>query len=296
METGYIKEFITIADEKSFSRASEKLFISQSVLTKHIQKLEAELGFSFFVRTYPLTLTPAGEYFYENISSILDDVTAVTERAKEISMGFGRTLLLGLPAHTKAQFLPDLLKFKKTHPDVDIKVDVSESDQLLKGVQNDLLDIAILFMVDAPDSLILQQFSTELISKGKMCVIAGKENKRFAGKKDVSVEELDGAAYLLIDDLFHRALYKNLSALALDYGVSFGSPVLAENTDDALVKVLLNDGVLLIPCEDENIFSDEFYQRLPIREDGFTYSRYYVWKKTNKSSSVKEFIGSLRGE
>ena len=295
METGYIKEFITIADEKSFSRASGKLFISQSVLTKHIQKLEAELGFSFFVRTYPLTLTPAGEYFYENINRVLNDVTAVAERAKEISMGFGSTLFLGLPAHTKSQFLPSHLRFKNLHPDVDIKVDVGDSDQLLKRVQNDLLDVAILFTVDAPDSLMLQQFSMELIRKGKMSIIVGNDNNRFSGKHDVSIKELEGVSYLLIDDLFHRASYKNMSALAMEYGVSFGSPLLAENTDDALVKVLLNDGVMFIPY-DENIYSEELYRKLPIREDEFTYSRYYVWKKTNKSSSVKEFIESIREE
>ena len=44
METGHIKEFVTLAECLSYSEAAERLFISQPSLTKHIQALERELG------------------------------------------------------------------------------------------------------------------------------------------------------------------------------------------------------------------------------------------------------------
>ena len=51
METGHIKEFVTLAECLSYSEAAERLFISQPSLTKHIQALERELGAALFVRT-----------------------------------------------------------------------------------------------------------------------------------------------------------------------------------------------------------------------------------------------------
>ena len=51
METGYIREFVMLADCLNFSEAAERLFISQSSLSKHIRALERELGGELFVRT-----------------------------------------------------------------------------------------------------------------------------------------------------------------------------------------------------------------------------------------------------
>ena len=64
METGHIREFVMLADCLSFSEAAERLFISQSSLSKHIQALERELGTNLFIRTTrSIRLSDAGELY-----------------------------------------------------------------------------------------------------------------------------------------------------------------------------------------------------------------------------------------
>ena len=55
--------FITVARERSFSRAAERLHITQQTLSAHIAGLEKELGTKLLVRSIPLELTYAGEVF-----------------------------------------------------------------------------------------------------------------------------------------------------------------------------------------------------------------------------------------
>ena len=57
-----------VYQEKSFSEAAKKLFISQPALSKQISSLEKELGIDLFDRSFtPIRLTPAGEHFFQEV-------------------------------------------------------------------------------------------------------------------------------------------------------------------------------------------------------------------------------------
>ena len=65
--------FLAVADEKSFGKAAQKLFISQPSVTQQIKKLENEFGFALFLRDkHNVELTKAGEIVQDAAHSILD--------------------------------------------------------------------------------------------------------------------------------------------------------------------------------------------------------------------------------
>ena len=51
MNTEYLKEFVVLAETKNFWEASDRLYMNQSTLSKHIKSLENELGVDLFLRT-----------------------------------------------------------------------------------------------------------------------------------------------------------------------------------------------------------------------------------------------------
>ena len=64
MELRHIRYFKAVAEEKSFTRAAEKMAIAQPPLSRQIQDLEAELGAALFLRSpHKVELTPEGELF-----------------------------------------------------------------------------------------------------------------------------------------------------------------------------------------------------------------------------------------
>lgn len=79
-----IREFVTIADEGSFTRASAALNISQPALSKHMAALEKRLGSQLLVRSnVRTTLTPAGRVFYDDAQRILQDYDLAVAHLKE---------------------------------------------------------------------------------------------------------------------------------------------------------------------------------------------------------------------
>lgn len=71
MTLNQLKYVVEVAKENSINRAASKLFVSQSVLSTSIQKLEKEIGHPIFTRTnHGVTLTPFGQTFVSYIASI----------------------------------------------------------------------------------------------------------------------------------------------------------------------------------------------------------------------------------
>lgn len=89
-----IHYFITVVEEKSFSKAAKKLYLSQPNLSKQVRFLEEEIGVELLDRKgYRPVLTPAGEYYYTEMKKIEEQIKYVEDQIKgmnqlEIRIGF----------------------------------------------------------------------------------------------------------------------------------------------------------------------------------------------------------------
>ena len=75
MEFKQLKVFVSVAEEHSFLRASQALFVSRQAVGKTIDQLESELDIKLFIRSQNgVQLTPAGKYFYTRARALLSDL------------------------------------------------------------------------------------------------------------------------------------------------------------------------------------------------------------------------------
>lgn len=112
-----IEYFITIAEEGSFTKASDLLFISQQSLSEHIKKLETELGVTLFKRGRSLTLTEAGECFLRGAQNIISARDQMLNEISQLTEQQMNQLTIAVSTFDIPPFLSNLLlEFSKCYP------------------------------------------------------------------------------------------------------------------------------------------------------------------------------------
>ncbi len=115
-----LKYFLAVAEEKSFSRAAERLHISQPPLSQQIMKLEAELGVRLFARTTrTFELTVAGKALMGEAADMLAKMRMTIDTIRQIDRGEVGRLRVGIVGSAMWGPIPSLLEeFQTKYPSV----------------------------------------------------------------------------------------------------------------------------------------------------------------------------------
>jgi DNA-binding transcriptional LysR family regulator len=136
-----LRTFLTVAQCRSFTEASQRLGLQQSTVSQHVRRLEQALGGRLFVRdTHSVVLTPEGEAMIGFAGSILD----TAERARLYVAGArarGR-LRFGASEDLVSSWLPQVLRdFIRSHPSIDLELTAALSGTLIDRLDAGELDL-----------------------------------------------------------------------------------------------------------------------------------------------------------
>ena len=112
------------AHSGSMARAAEELFLSKQAVKKQIDSLEAELGFSLFVRSSRgLALTQAGRQWIDGVEQLTDQYHRLADRCRLAQEQAGqKTLTILLPSHPKVYFEETMLSYNRLYPQVRLNI------------------------------------------------------------------------------------------------------------------------------------------------------------------------------
>ena len=146
MELRQLEYFVAVAEEASFTRAAERVHISQSGVSAQIKALEQELGALLFDRTVrSVRLTAAGEAALEHARAVLAGVGAVRHAVDEVNGLMRGRLRVGMVTGcTIAPLFDALAAFRRAYPLVDLALREDSSDRMAEDVAAGLLDVALL--------------------------------------------------------------------------------------------------------------------------------------------------------
>ena len=144
MELRHLRYFVAVAEERNFTRASERLHIAQPPLSRQIQQLEEILGVSLLVRgSRPLELTDAGRFFYSHAVQLLAqgaEVVSMTRRIGKIERKFS----IGFVGSTLFGFLPEVVRrFKAAHPGTEVTLHEMTTMEQIRALKEGLIDVGI---------------------------------------------------------------------------------------------------------------------------------------------------------
>ena len=137
---------IEVAKYENFSKAAEKLYISQPALSQSINRLEEKLGVVLFKRTKnSVEITEAGKLFVKQAEKIIKQMDNLEKIMIEYSEKDLQNITIGISQFYGKYFLPNVIKvLNNKYPDIQINIKESESrileDYLLKGE----IDLAII--------------------------------------------------------------------------------------------------------------------------------------------------------
>lgn len=157
--------FITVAREKSFTKAAEHLHITQQTLSAHIAGIEKELGTQLLLRNVPLKLTYAGEVFLKYASDFQQKYSDMQKEFQDITKNTKGKLRIGI-GYTRGRAIMPLLidEFQKTYPLVQIELIEDSNEMLQKYLLDRDIDLAIASFPDAIPGIELYPFYHEEVA------------------------------------------------------------------------------------------------------------------------------------
>lgn len=189
MELRQLRAFVAIAEEGTFTAASDRLVLVQSAVSATIRALERELGTQLFERTTRrVTLTDAGQALLPEARATLEASRLALDAVDQVKGGVRGTVSLGIMQATASHAVsaPRLIAgFQAEHPLVTVGArHVGGSESIAAYLREGSLDLGILSMPADSSGLALTELSREPM------LVACPPAHRLAGRASVAIEEL----------------------------------------------------------------------------------------------------------
>ncbi|SDB45553.1 LysR family transcriptional regulator, hydrogen peroxide-inducible genes activator [Flavobacteriaceae bacterium MAR_2010_188] len=136
---------LAIAEQKNFTKAAEKCFVTQPTLSTQIQKLEDELDILIFDRSKkPIELTDVGRKIVNQARNIVNEAGRIQDIVDQQKGFIGGEFKLGIIPTVMPTLLPMFLhNFIKKYPKVKLKIEELNTDELIERINDGHLDAAI---------------------------------------------------------------------------------------------------------------------------------------------------------
>jgi len=173
MEDHRLKAFCLVVEMKSFSKAAEVKFMTQSAVSHLIKNLEDELGVQLLIRRgKTVVLTPAGKIFYKHSLEILEQYKKMDNDINVLVQHVKGPLHIGSSTTAANHLLPQVLyNFSKTHPEVQIHLSVSNTEGIIDDLQNGRIDLGIV-----EGKVTFMNIFAEEIAEDEIVIIASEDN------------------------------------------------------------------------------------------------------------------------
>jgi DNA-binding transcriptional LysR family regulator len=148
MELRHLATFVAVAEEGSFTRASDRLHVVQSAVSAGVRTLERELGAALFDRTtHQVELTDAGHALLPEARATLAAARGAREAVDQVRGGLRGTVTLGIMQAEALGALDTarlLAAFRAAHPHVELHARQANSAEMAAQVRDGRLDFAVL--------------------------------------------------------------------------------------------------------------------------------------------------------
>ncbi len=243
MEIRQLEYFVTSVKEKSFYKASAKLFTSQPAISKSIALLEKEIGAKLFDRTSKgITVTARGEQFYHYANNVLKQV----EIMKNLDYGSNNATLniASYPSKTISKLLTSFYNINEQNQ----QYREGSVQDIINFVSTGICELGLLYISPKQEHAFAHIISHKNlqfipIKQAELCVYIGKQHAFYGKKQSIDIGELSQLKYVRgLKDFF--SVEHHFDSISLnEINTTYFEDMVLTNSDH-LVSELLNDTAL----------------------------------------------------
>src|SRR5437867_4361907 len=174
-----LEVFLGVAQAQSFSRAAERIHLSQPTLSEHMRELEEELGVPLFVRhARSVSLSEAGRIFSDYATRVVATLAAGKQALAELDGLKRGSLVVGASTTPGTYLLPALIaRFRDAYPGITVALRIANSRLVEERVRDGEVDVAVI--------------GGHMLGPGERCVAAGIVDELRPGRlRVVAVEKM----------------------------------------------------------------------------------------------------------
>jgi LysR family hydrogen peroxide-inducible transcriptional activator len=187
---------LAVAENKNFTLAAEKCFVTQPTLSMQIQKIEEELNVLIFDRSKkPIQLTEIGKKIVNQAKNIVNEAGRIKDIVEQEKGFIGGEFRLGIIPTIMPTLLPMFLKnFIKKHPKVKLIIEELNTDEIILKLKNGHLDAAI------AATPLMEEKLKEIVLYYEPFMAYLPDNHQFSEKTEIEISDINLDEILLLQD------------------------------------------------------------------------------------------------
>ena len=292
IEIWMLRHFVAVVELGSFTRASQQLNASQSVVSRSIKRLEAAVGAPLLERTTRnVKLSEAGEAYYREARAIVDRLAVATENARRIFLGSEATVRVAVcPSVDARSVAMGLQAFRERWPKVEVQLTPTYSNAQADALRRADLDVGVMRMHPS----VGLDLERRIITRDELMVAVPSVWN--LGKTRIRLEELRDRPWIFPEPAQAGQTYERLLGLCRSAG--FEPNIVAVVGDPVSSKLLLACGVGAAFSPGRNATSSDDGSEL-LALDGlpepFVTETAVVWAAGSNSVHVQDFVRCVLG-
>jgi len=286
-----IKYFVDVANFKSFTKAAQHNYVSQTAVSQQIASIEKELDVQLFERTKgKVELTPAGKSFYEDCIRFLHEYECAVSKAKQIFNENSGTISIGFLTATKMGYLYDVIRiFHKQYPNVKVKLVQSSFSSLRRQLESRELDIGLAIRYNLEDIETVQLSS---LTRMKMGLLVSRKNP-LAQRREILAAEVKQEPIVMISRQFAGKVYDHMIQQRRKEGYEPNIVETADSSEILTMLVEMNRGSAFLP-EKLATYNEAQCKMLHIVDNDDNAEYTIAWQKDNASQAVHQLVKCIK--
>jgi DNA-binding transcriptional LysR family regulator len=245
MEFRQIRHALSVARERSFTKAAMRLNVSQSSVSEQVKQLEERIGFALFRRVgRGVELTERGRMFLHEAERVANDVMSLGDVARRLSGVGGETISIGIASGLAPALLPRFLRGEVIPESFQLEIKTAPPRVLFEELYNDRLDLGIAVEV-SPDRM-PSGMSPERLLDTRMVTILPPSHRLADGRSTVDLALLAAEPFIMSEP----SLGYGQVAISMfeDIGIRPRIRAVVDNIETMKIAVLAGAGIALVPA------------------------------------------------